>query len=423
MRSLVTSSHVAGEYRNNLLRVRIQTAGDVAVAVSDLVVTFSVPPDFHTHNDSVAAAVLTLLGRRSRQVEFNFPISPHCAELLRAYYGLEQVGPVSTEVQSRVPGPALGLNFSGGLDSLALWVLLRDLPHLRLRIVSTVYQDMRYERIAQAAIPRDVISKTNLRLLHLDQAGRFNCAVPLLFADYAGLGAVTNGHSMVQYPFSYERLDGGQPPAFLLQDKALHAGGLAEWHVVRCLCEPALLKIAAGAVPESLEPALRSGSAPGSWKYMVKALGLRYFLERARRPLPPVLHDIAILPPEEMREISHIDLFRTLWLNKRYGRAFMADIDPFSREADLRFLDDLCLDFFERYNTTLLALPPDPPRRMVQQRLHAFGILPYNERDYAELEVVRQFMIDNNEEVVARSLQDRLGISPAFGTFALESDG
>ena len=38
-----------------------------------------VPRDFHVHNDSVAAALMTLVGRSCPIVTFNFPISTRCA--------------------------------------------------------------------------------------------------------------------------------------------------------------------------------------------------------------------------------------------------------------------------------------------------------------------------------------------------------
>src|SRR5262245_19829444 len=87
-------------------------------------ISFEIPHDFHSHNDSVAAALLTLIGSRYPAVRFDFPISERCATLLREYYGLHEVGPVDSSLAPRQRGSALGLMFSGGLDSLAMWMIL-----------------------------------------------------------------------------------------------------------------------------------------------------------------------------------------------------------------------------------------------------------------------------------------------------------
>src|SRR6476659_7171829 len=112
------SSHVAGDYSSGRLTVWVEREDARSGQTHYDELWFEVPPDFHTDNDSVAAALLTLVGNR-RAVTFNFPISARCAQLLTEFYDLEEVSPVDPSLEPRRPGRRLGLNFSGGLDSMA----------------------------------------------------------------------------------------------------------------------------------------------------------------------------------------------------------------------------------------------------------------------------------------------------------------
>ena len=69
---------------------------------------FTVPADFHTHNDSVAAALMTLVGRRFQDVTFNFSISRYCADTLAWYYQLDEIGPVDDITGTTPAGPVPG---------------------------------------------------------------------------------------------------------------------------------------------------------------------------------------------------------------------------------------------------------------------------------------------------------------------------
>ena len=125
----------------------------VGQTVSDEV-SFGVPTDFHTHNDSVAAALLTLVGKACTSAELNFLISQHCADTLAAYYGLSDIGPIDPSLEPRRPGRALGLNFSGGLDSVSVWVLLRELMGEELKVIHADYgPEFAREQLATRWLP------------------------------------------------------------------------------------------------------------------------------------------------------------------------------------------------------------------------------------------------------------------------------
>jgi hypothetical protein len=81
---------------------------------------------------------------------------------------------------------------------------------------------------------------------------------------------------------------------------------------------------------------------------------------------------------------------RALYVLRHGERAGLRRLMPNLDRWDLSFVDELTLTFQERYNTTLIGLLPDALRPRVLRAFHACGILPYAERDWHELGVVRE---------------------------------
>lgn len=399
------SSHVDGDYSDGKLHLRVdpERGPDEPSRVDAL--WFTVPPDFHTHNDSVAAALLTLVGRRFQHVTLNFPISRFCAETLTWYYQLDEVGPVDDTLEPRRPGRFLALNFSGGLDSTAIWVLLRELARVTFKVVTSEYEHSVLDRPGFSAYHRDVSSLTNLRRLRYDRDGRFNCAAPLLFADYADLWGVASGHLINHRPHSFENLSSGAPAAFLAQDATYNAGGLAEVHIGRALTEPGVLRLLAEQAPERIAAALDASAHLIDRKRAIKSLTLEYYFVRAGLPRPECLIGFPVPPPGKGRSTAFGVGFRTIWLYKCLSRETMARIEPRIYETDLSMIAETSVGFYERYHTGCSLLIPAPLRAPVLQGLHAAGIYPYAERDYRDLESIRQYLETVDVDAAASSLR------------------
>ena len=129
----------------------------------------------------------------------------------------------------------------------------------------------------------------HLRRRRFDQSGRFNCAVPLLFADYLGLGRFTTGHSINLSLDTFRRMDGGERPAFLFDDLVVNAAGIEEVHLVRSLHNYGLSKVLFSLAPERIEQGLTGTQNPSSEKYITKAHLFRYLFDDAGLPHPPVV--------------------------------------------------------------------------------------------------------------------------------------
>lgn len=274
MRATLHSSHVTRDFSDGQLTIDI-VKEDALLGVSrhDRV-HFSVPRDYHVHNDSVAAALLTLLGRTCAEAAFNFPISERCAELLTSYYKLAGVGPVDAALEPRQPGRHLAINFSGGTDSTALYLLMQDVLGDDFKVVSIDFGGrFTHERQGYRRFHRDVTCRTDLRQHGYDTHGRFIASVALLYADYLDLAGVVSGHTLLQETSSIISRADGRLPDYRQKEPAYRAGGLAEEHLVRSLTTLSMFQIVLDSAPERREDAFAASAPRNTEKYYARAVG------------------------------------------------------------------------------------------------------------------------------------------------------
>jgi hypothetical protein len=384
------SSHVRDDYAASRLTVDMQRLDPATGSLTADHIYFEIPSDFHVHNDLVAAALLTLVGNQARRVEFNFPISEHCAATLRQFYGeLEAVGPVDPTLAPRRRGRYYGLNFSGGLDSTAVWLLLREVLGDEFRTITTEYGGyFTFEAQGYTSIPRDVSCRTDFRLKRYDRGGRFNSCVTLLFADHLDLRAQVTGHPYA-LGSTLESLRDGREPRFLSHDLALLAGGLEELHLMRSLNNAGPLLVLAALAPERVPAAFSASAVPGTEKHYTKGWLLRFAFERLGLDPPQQLREIT--PPRRpirWGEAFGIDT-RVLQIAKQRGWATGLRMCPGMHRVDRATFDGLSLRFLWRYNTNMLQLVPGALRGSLLDVFHRSGIEPYDETDYDELERLR----------------------------------
>lgn len=110
------SNHVERDFAGGRLVVRVTIEYDELQFTRREEIFFSVPTDFHAHNDLVAAALMAIMGKGYRSARFNFPISTRCAEMLPSYHRLEDVSRL-TPISSRA-GPAAFSASRSAADSI-----------------------------------------------------------------------------------------------------------------------------------------------------------------------------------------------------------------------------------------------------------------------------------------------------------------
>jgi hypothetical protein len=280
------SSHVTEGFGGGRLVVQVTIEDDAAQLTTRREFFFSTPPDFHAHNDLIAAALMAIMGRGFREVRFNFPVSAHCAATLPQYHHLDAVSPVDPSLEPRRPGRYIGVSFSGGLDSVGLYTLLRDVAGLNVKVITGEYEGFHREAIGYASYRRDVSCYTNFRRVVGDRGRRLDAAIPLLFADYADLESFVSGHIFGAMPLLWVDPTSDEPPEFLSQDPVALAGGLTELHIVRCLHAPSFLRFLAATAPERVPNAFFSCDGPGGRKHVMKGLMLQQAFARLGSPAP-----------------------------------------------------------------------------------------------------------------------------------------
>lgn len=336
---------------------------------------------------------MTLVGRTQRIVSFNFPISERCATILRAYYRLDDIGPVDPSLEPRRPGRYLGLNFSGGTDSTALYLLLREVLGEDFRVITCDFGPrFRLEQTGYGPFHRDVTCRTDIRERGFDRHGRFIAAAALLHADYLDLRAVASGHTVLHDAVSFQRAVEGEPPNYRDKDPVYLAGGLEEAHIVRGLQTPGILRLIIDLAPEQMEAAFAASARPITEKYYSRAVWARQIYRELRLPLPDFLR---ALPAPTIRwrhnPGQRYSLF-TLWALKYEGIESVRPINPRIDAIDFGFLEALSLRFMLKYNTTFVPLLPEDLRARFLAAFHRHEIYPYTEHDWREVDVVRHEM-------------------------------
>jgi len=391
MQVAFASSHCVGDFGSGELLVDIARDDPATGFSARDRVSFSVPPDYHAHNDCVAAALLALVGASCREVRFDFPISAQCAAILRGYYELEEIGPVDEALEPRRPGRNLAINFSGGTDSTALYLLLQEVLGDEFKVITFDFGGrFVHERIGFSRFPRHVTCRTNLRALGFDQHGRFLAAGPLLFADYLDLGSVASGHTLLQENLTITDLTERPAPDYRRKDPVYLAGGLVEHHLLRGISSLGVFAIIVDRAPEGMESALAASAPCHTEKYQSRAAWLRHTYREAGAPLPPFLRVLETPIVRWGQNPGQRYSLATLWIAKYEGLDIARVVTPGIERFDLSYADDLSLRFLTCYNTNLLHLLPDHLRASVLAAFHRHRIYPYAERDWQELDIIRR---------------------------------
>ena len=395
------SSHVAGDYSNGRLTVALGHSDERKGVTTWQQVWFSVPADFHTHPDSVAAALMTLVGNQYRAATFNFSISSYCAAHLRAFYELDEVGPIDESLEPRQRGRWIGLNLSGGCDSAGLWCLLTHGLGVPFKTITTNYAGpWAHEAIGYSRFAIDVLCGTNLRDLRLDQHGRFHAAVPLLYANYLDLRGLASGHTIRHTSTDLQEFRAGQKPAFLAHEAAYHAGGLEELHLVRGLHTLGTLSLLLQYQPDLTQSAARaSGAFDRRGKALEKTFMMKWLCAERGWPEPSWIAGVQPPPPARAAKPPRISL-RGVFLRKHLGVDLAERLMPGLSRYDFSSIDHLSLKFLSGHQPRYAPLMPADLRAPLLAAYERAGIAPYTAQDEAALVQIEDFIAHANEHLV-----------------------
>jgi hypothetical protein len=291
---------------------------------------------------------------------------------------------------------------SGGTDSMAVWQVLTRVLGSDFKVITTDFgRGFSFEARGFEQFRRDVTCRTDFRRMGFNHEGRFTAAVPLLFADYADLHSFSNGYCFGDVPQVWRDPREGGQSEFEAQEAASAAGGLREVHLLRSLTPAATLRLLATLAPERVERALLSSSGPGSGKYLDKGVMLRHAFQQLGRPLPDYLAHLPFPsePPMIPRRRRVVYLY-TIWHWKFLDRETALLISPQIADHDFSRLAGLSMDLYRKYIPRMTRFLPDDIREAIVDGFQRVGIEPFDERDYAELEQLRQFIVGVNRRGV-----------------------
>lgn len=160
---------------------------------------FTTPDNFSTHPDCVASAYATLCGRDFQSIHFAFPVSAKCRQII------ERVSQASVTSEGttaqRKSGTRIGLNFSGGFDSLAAYLLA---PEKQIRVAVDFKKGFERERAFFSKLAPEIVCETNLREKgYAKAAWQFMGAATFLYADYLDLAGAGYGTIFEATTYNY----------------------------------------------------------------------------------------------------------------------------------------------------------------------------------------------------------------------------
>ncbi len=354
-------------------------------------VRFTVPPGFSAHNDLVAAAVAPLLRGRHRTVHFEFPVSERVRPRLESRTGAEVTATGTCDPRRQGANTVLG--FSGGMDSLAAWLLA---PESFVRLAIDFGPWFRRERRFFETQHPDVICATDLR--SRGYAGRdhlFMVSPMILYADHLDLGWVGRGTNFESSPGHLRAPGWAPPPGNPSQlPRIASAVGLRGCDLVTGLTEFGGSLVVNRYAPHLVDDALRSLARARSEKVFRKRLA--YDSAVAWRGGPPVDLERRELPRRKIKMWTSypVDFAMVAFMTmfpRRFVQQFVADLDPelFDAASAIR------PDFLFRCHPAQLDRIPNHVRPTAVQRMAESGLEPYHDDDWTDYEKFRRILSEH----------------------------
>ena len=154
-----------------------------------------------------------------------------------------------------------------------------------------------------------------------------------------------------------------------------------------------MLSIAMQARPEGLETAMLGPAPPGSEKGLGKALILKWLHQRAGLPEPAWLAALRFPIAYPTAAGAPRPTLRGLFARKFFGPEVARYVNPNLDVFDLSFLEETSFELLLRHNPNYVPYMPDEFRAGLLAAYARYGIQPFDERDWRELERINTFLV------------------------------
>lgn len=350
---------------------------------------FSLRPETHTlHHDAIACALATMCGRSYGNVYLELTISDKTKALLEDFTGAKwhTLGSIPA-IQLQESNKQIMLNFSGGFDSLAAKALLPD----DTKLVAVDFGGW-FEREAKFFKQFEPYTlTTNFRKLKYDREDwTFMGVGACLFAQ--ALGAKYNVFGTI-FEANTDTINDQPKCACSLDTMPFSALGLKDMRVTNGLTEVATVMLVTYYYPEHVQASLKSLAAVGSEKLYRKQVLTDIVCKRYRRQVDhielavPVKEKVAV-PFGVNFALDFLALYELKYAGIEVVSNTVTDVPP---EA-IELVNRLGMRFYERLNTNFLPTIPKDMRQNYLDKLHAAGIVEYDENDWQEMREVRKLL-------------------------------
>jgi cyanophycin synthetase len=342
---------------------------------------YSVPDDFHAHNDSVATALSALCNRKYKIINYNFPISIQCKEAIEKRNSCAVNTP--GVVEPRIPGRRCGLGFSGGYDSLAAWLLAQD---FYVRVGVDWLGNFKRESDWFLTLAPDMIIRTNVRELGFNRIdNRFMGSGIALYADYLDLGEIAFGTITEAGPRQLRVTTPQSRPAEWL------GAALTDATPTRGLNQICTGLMITRFAPELFEGSLASLASPGSEKYLRKQL-IRDCALSKNNGFEFDFNSYVIPRNKIIFGESYAFDYITLYFLKKFGSEFVSRWADGLDKIEPQKLASVDEEFFYKNNPLFEPQISDAIRPAAISRMREAGIGAFTERDWRTLDVVRDIL-------------------------------
>jgi len=346
---------------------------------------FSLVDKFHAHQDCIGVALATLCGTKYDYIEYDFAISKQVREAIAKHCKADVVA--TGEIEPRQSGERTALNFSGGFDSLAAYLLA---PH-SVDLVSVDFGgSFARERGGFDAYSPRVICETDFR-----QKGfalndwRFMAVGSILHADVLGLGAMSFGSILEATPWNFVMRRPGQ---IAVRDPLFGAIGLNDYSPIRGLSEFGTAMVVLSRARDGVETSLMSLAAPGTEKGFRKQLIVDTVAHHMGSGAAPDFDQYQYPREKTPFGKSFTVDFLTLYFVRLYGKDIVSRWMSGLDDLDMSWIKGLDLRFYERYATNFIHEMPSSVRNIVLDGYHDCGIYPFDEQDWVAFSKVREFL-------------------------------
>lgn len=342
--------------------------------------------------DTVALIASTLCGQSFKNINYDLPISAKCKNLLASF---TRANITCSAVANDFYTPSqisdkIILNFSGGLDSLSVLPLI---PKEKIELVSMDFGKNFERELNFFKNFNPLIVKTNLRELKYDRESWtfMGCAslatASFLKAKYNCFGTIleANTYQIQNCPSVLKTFYTAPFSYFGLQNACL-TNGLTEVGTAKVVLH--YLKEFAG---ESLKSLSNDGSIKLFRKFtLLDILNEKYSFGAKLQPCSSPIPSVRLKFGKSFAE-DFLILFMLKHRSVEYVSNIVTDIPC----KALEIVYKLQLKFYEKLNPLYISHIPIEYRYHYLQKLFDAGVTLYDDNDFKELFIVRDFLINH----------------------------